>query len=56
MQKASIDQRAGILTDMLRTIPMEEKHDKLKGLFEDFIMENDESCEESLKVLFSRTD
>ena len=29
-QKMSIDQRAGILTVMLRIIPMKEKHDKLK--------------------------
>ena len=41
---------------MFSTIPMEEKHEKVKVLIEEHNMRNDEGYEESLKVLFSSED
>ena len=50
--KASIDQCAWILTDVFSTIPMEEKHEKLKVLIEECDVGNDEGYEDNLKGLF----
>ena len=54
--KANIDQHAQILTDMSRTIPTEDKHEKLRALIEEHNMGKNEGYEETSKDLFADTE